>query len=92
MKLIIDDESILENPEESLKQAFIIANAHYQAESSVASLTSGSSALVVLIIKKTVYIANCGNSRAIISVKKGRHSIKLTKDHNLSNPQELRRI
>ena len=53
---------------------------------------SGSCAVVILIINKTVYVANVGDSRSIMSVDGGRKIYSLTKDHKPNEEGEAFRI
>ena len=53
---------------------------------------SGSCALVCLILNETAYIANVGDSRAVLSMNKGKEIIQITTDHKPNNPIEQRRI
>lgn len=53
---------------------------------------SGSCALVLIIVEDNIYIANLGDSRAILSKNKGNQVIQLTNDHKPSNINEKKRI
>ena len=53
---------------------------------------SGSCALILLIIENKIYIANVGDSRAIISLNQGNKIYPLTIDHKPNNPKEYERI
>ena len=53
---------------------------------------SGSCALILLIIENKIYIANVGDSRAIISLNQGNKIYPLTIDHKPNNPKEFERI
>lgn len=53
---------------------------------------SGSCALVCLVIDSTVYIANVGDSRAVLSKHKGREVAAITADHKPNMVSEKRRI
>ena len=52
---------------------------------------SGSCALVSLIFDNKIYIANLGDSRAIMSINGGTKVKALTNDHKPSNPREYER-
>jgi serine/threonine protein phosphatase PrpC len=43
--------------------------------------TSGSCALICLLVDKKVYVAHVGDSRAVLSMKEGREVRALTIDH-----------
>lgn len=53
---------------------------------------SGSCAIVVLIVDRTAYIANVGDSRIIMSAKGGRDICCLTTDHKPNDEGEAYRI
>ena len=52
---------------------------------------SGSCALITLIFDNKIYIANLGDSRAIMSVNGGTKIKQLTNDHKPNNPKEFER-
>ena len=54
--------------------------------------SSGSCALMPLIVDRTCYIANVGDSRAILSAKGGLKTIVLSRDHKPEDPRERKRI
>lgn len=53
---------------------------------------SGSCAVVVLIVDDMCYVSNLGDSRAIMSCKKGTSVQALTKDHKPYDEYEYNRI
>ena len=53
---------------------------------------SGSCALAVFIYENTCYVANLGDSRAILVSEGGSKCYQITKDHKPSNPEEQKRI
>ena len=54
--------------------------------------TSGSCALVSIITENKIYIANIGDSRAIMSINNGTKVRQLTVDHKPNNVKEYERI
>ena len=53
---------------------------------------SGSCAIIVLIVEQECYVANVGDSRAIMSADKGRKLFLLSRDHRPSESYEVDRI
>lgn len=53
---------------------------------------SGSCAVVLMIIENKAFIANVGDSRAIMSAENGKLLYELTKDHKPNEPLERKRI
>lgn len=53
---------------------------------------SGSCAVLLVLIESTVFVANVGDSRAILSRGRGRNAISLTRDHKPGDPAEKLRI
>lgn len=54
--------------------------------------SSGSCAIIVLIIDDMCYITNVGDSRAVLSSDKGTKIISLSTDHKPSEENENKRI
>jgi protein phosphatase 2C family protein 2/3 len=53
---------------------------------------SGTCALVLIIIEDTCYLANLGDSRALLSENCSRKIFKLSRDHKPDDPEEKLRI
>lgn len=53
---------------------------------------SGSCANVVLIVGDVCFVANVGDSRAVLSSNKGEEMTALSKDHKPSDTEEYQRI
>jgi len=53
---------------------------------------SGSCALILLIVNSKCYVANVGDSRAILSRNNGKLLIPITRDHKPCDELERRRI
>ena len=74
-------------------EAQFLAFAHNESQIAGGEVQrSGSCAVVVLIVGETAFIANVGDSRAIMSTDNGRHIKLLTTDHKPERPAEKRRI
>ena len=53
---------------------------------------SGSCAIILLIVDTNAYIANVGDSRALLSMNNGNKYLEVTKDHKPNSPNEIIRI
>lgn len=53
---------------------------------------SGSCAIIVLIVETNTYIANVGDSRAIMSAEEGKKLFVLSRDHRPNEDTEKSRI
>ncbi len=86
-KYIINDKYFPSNPQKAIANGFIYAEKlffkNYKGIDS-----SGSCAIVVLVIEKRVYIANVGDSRAILSSKNGSKFYVLSRDHRPGDEKE----
>ncbi len=65
-----------------------LRNAFYNAEEEWKKVgdKSGSCALVVFIYQNICYVANLGDSRAILTSENNKKLYQITKDHKPSNP------
>ena len=64
----------------------------YQPSLSESTEKSGSCALIVLVVDSKIYVANLGDSRAIMSIENGTKFKALSIDHKPNNPKEFERI
>lgn len=64
----------------------------YNPVTGVLSDKSGSCAIVVLIIQDMCYVANVGDSRAVLSSEEGRKTYPLSLDHKPGEDSETKRI
>ena len=53
---------------------------------------SGSCAVIVLIVNEKCFVANVGDSRAVISTNFGQNKADLTLDHKPNRESEFKRI
>ena len=83
-----------QNPKEALLQGFAQAESTFMqyALSMNPIDTSGSCAVVILIVSENCYVANLGDSRAVMSGDNGKKTYALSKDHKPGNPSEKQRI
>lgn len=93
-KFVIKDPEFPENPKQALINGFREAEEVFTktALSGEEVEKSGSCCLVILIVDKTCYIANVGDSRAIASFDCGSIIQAVTRDHKPSLPSEKQRI
>jgi len=71
-----------------LHNSYLKANEKVQKEKGVGD--SGSTALVAIIRNNKIFVANAGDTRAVIFRTKGEE--RLTVDHRVNNPKELKRL
>ena len=93
---IFESEFFPQNPIKAIEQGFrncennfinSISNSHTQFLDS-----SGSCAIIILIINDSCYIANLGDSRALYSLDDGKKFFQLSRDHKPDDPIEKKRI
>lgn len=75
-----------DEPEDALKQAFITTNDMMRRD----TITGGTTAIVTLFLGSKCYIANAGDSRAVLC--KDAKAYRLSKDHKPEDPDEESRI
>jgi protein phosphatase 2C family protein 2/3 len=88
--LVNDNDFKSKNYEKALKSAFFKLDDQMQKDAELSNCEAGSTAVVSLITDKSLYIANCGDSRAIIS-SNGK-ALALSVDHKPTLPDEKTRI
>jgi protein phosphatase 2C family protein 2/3 len=93
--LLLDSPDFPEYPESALKDAIQEADCYFRhiyRDGTRMPDPSGSCAIICLVVDSIAYIANTGDSRAILSLRKGSHSINLSKEHRPSNHAERQRV
>ena len=90
-KFIINDKYFPSNPQKAIANGFIYAEKMF-FKNYTGIDSSGSCAIVILIIENRVYIANVGDSRAILSAKNGTKFYPLSRDHRPGDEKEYKRI
>lgn len=92
---MIKEQSFPQNPKKALVQGFQQAEEKFlelaQSGSEVKD-KSGSCAVVVLIVEDMCYVANVGDSRAVMSGDGGKRVFPLTRDHKPADENERSRI
>lgn len=77
---------------EDVKQALADAFAHVEQQWTKLGDASGSCCLVVVVYEETCYVANLGDSRAILASEGAKKVYQITKDHKPCNPVEQKRV
>ena len=90
--LIIKNEYFPNEPEKALLKGFEMAEKNFIEIAKKEEDTSGSCALICLLINDILYVANCGDSRALISLNNGKEIKLLNPIHRPNNPNEYKRI
>ena len=94
-QFVIKESSFPTNPKDALKTGFIAAEKKFldlcQKDGEIID-KSGSCAIVVLIVEEMCYVANVGDSRAILSGEGGKRLFPLSRDHKPSDELERKRI
>ncbi|PNH04050.1 putative protein phosphatase 2C 8 [Tetrabaena socialis] len=83
-----DGVSVTAMLEEALKEAFVKTDAEFANDGCAAMV--GSTALVALVGTRKVWLANCGDSRAVLC--RGGKAIQLTDDHKPEREDEAERV
>ncbi|KAJ9182014.1 hypothetical protein P3X46_006051 [Hevea brasiliensis] len=82
VEILSNDPTLLNDPAKAYSSAFSRTNSELHS-SKIDDTMSGTTAITVLVIGDKIYVANVGDSRAVIAVKNGNRIIA----ENLSNDQ-----
>uniref|UniRef100_A0A0E0JYH6 protein-serine/threonine phosphatase n=1 Tax=Oryza punctata TaxID=4537 RepID=A0A0E0JYH6_ORYPU len=90
---LLRDDRFRTDAVQALHSAFLATNSHLHADSLDDSM-SGTTAVTVLVRGKTIYIANTGDSRAVIAEKRGEDivAVDLSIDQTPYRTDELERV
>ena len=98
-KLIFSDDNYPDNVFEAIKNGFLKAENEFLNNYALDKNNnmniidrSGSCAVVIIIVDNKIYIANVGDSRAVLSLNYGNEYLIVTEDHKPSNEKEKARI
>ena len=92
---IFDSEFFPQNPIKAIEQGFKNCENNFLNSINGQDMvldSSGSCAIIVLIMNDSCYIANLGDSRALYSFESGKKFFQLTRDHKPNDPIEKKRI
>lgn len=70
VQILCNDPTLLEDPVKAYNSAFLTTNEELH-NSEIDDSMSGTTAITVLVVGNTLYVANVGDSRAVIAVKDG---------------------
>ena len=91
-RFIFDSSHFPKKPKQALLEGFQKAEDEFLNWARENSDNSGSCVLVVMILGGKCYVANTGDSRAIVSSHQGGKTVRITKDHKPDDPLEQERI
>mmetsp|Transcript_31076 Transcript_31076/g.54030 ORF Transcript_31076/g.54030 Transcript_31076/m.54030 type:complete len:422 (+) Transcript_31076:326-1591(+) len=92
---VVNQDSFPSNPRSAILDGFREAETcflNYATSVPEKVERSGSCAVVVLIVGSTAYVANVGDSRAVLSMDRGLRFENFTNDHKPNDPNERARI
>ncbi|XVF62722.1 hypothetical protein PTKIN_Ptkin09bG0030900 [Pterospermum kingtungense] len=70
VEILSSDSTLLDDPLKAYTDAFLATNSELH-DSEIDDTMSGTTAITVLVVGDTLYVANVGDSRAVIAVKDG---------------------
>ncbi|KAG6664387.1 hypothetical protein CIPAW_02G089700 [Carya illinoinensis] len=82
VEILADDPSLSDDPVKAFNSAFLATNRELH-DSDIDDSLSGTTAITVLVVGNTLFVANVGDSRAVIAVKDGNRIVA----EDLSNDQ-----
>ena len=92
---IFDSDFFPQNPIKAIEQGFKNCEHKFLNSINVKNQyidSSGSCAIIILIINDSCYIVNLGDSRALYSFDNGKKFFQLSRDHKPNDPIERKRI
>jgi protein phosphatase PTC2/3 len=92
-KYILEDSDLFSDPKSVLFRSFLRAeNAFFEEAKKNSFDRSGSCAIVLLFVEGKCWVANLGDSRAVLSASKGSKAVQLSRDHKPADPGEASRV
>ncbi|KAK1436027.1 hypothetical protein QVD17_01802 [Tagetes erecta] len=80
VELLCSDDTLTEDPAKAFNSAFSITNSELHNNSEIDDSMSGTTAITVLVVGDKIFVANVGDSRAVISLKEGDHGHIVAQD------------
>ena len=96
-KFICENQYFPFNVPEAIKRGFHFAEKdfirnHAKNNDNTILDKSGSCAVIILLVDTKMYVANVGDSRAVMSINNGKLCRQITIDHKPNSPEEQKRI
>ncbi|KAE9455296.1 hypothetical protein C3L33_12800, partial [Rhododendron williamsianum] len=93
VEILSGDPTLLDDPLKAYHSAFLATNEELH-NSEIDDTFSGTTAITVLVIGDTLYVANVGDSRAVIAVKEGNRigAVDLSHDQTPFRKDECERV
>ncbi|XP_028759875.1 probable protein phosphatase 2C 35 isoform X2 [Neltuma alba] len=93
VETLSNDHTLLDDPVKAYASAFVSTNQELQ-DSEIDDSMSGTTAITVLVIGDTLYVANVGDSRAVLAVKDGNRIVAedLSSDQTPFRRDECERV
>ncbi|KAK7387833.1 hypothetical protein VNO78_22628 [Psophocarpus tetragonolobus] len=89
-----NDPTLLDHPVQAYNSAFLATNQELHTATEIDDSMSGTTAITVLVIGDTLYVANVGDSRAVLAVKDGNRIVAedLSSDQTPFRRDEYERV
>jgi serine/threonine protein phosphatase PrpC len=93
IEILANDTTLLDDPIKALNSAYLATNDELR-NSKIDKSYSGTTAITILIVGDTLFVANVGDSRAVIAVKDGNRIVAkdLSSDHTPFRKDECERV
>jgi serine/threonine protein phosphatase PrpC len=93
VEILVNDPALLDDPIKAFNSACLATNDELH-NSEIDDSNSGTTAIMVLVVGDTLFVANVGDSRAVIAMKDGNEIVAkdLSSDHNPFREDEYARV